>query len=91
MGKTEGFIQVEGGNVWYKVVGESKNIPLILIHGGPGYPHDYLEPLEDLATERQVIFYDNLGVEIPTKLADTTLWTVEQFVAQLQKKSRLSI
>jgi len=53
----EGYIPVTGGNVWYKIVGANrKNIPLLVLHGGPGAPHDYLEPLEALSTERPVIF-----------------------------------
>ena len=85
MNKSEGFIPVEGGNIWYKVIGEPKNIPLILLHGGPGYPHDYLEPLEDLATDRQIVFYDQLGCGNSDKTTDPALWTVEQFVKELQQ------
>lgn len=83
MNKAEGTISVEGGNVWYKIVGETNNTPLILLHGGPGYPHDYLEPLEDLSLNRQVLFYDQLGCGNSDKTTDPTLWTVEQFVKEL--------
>ena len=59
---SEGFIPVEGGKVWYRIAGETQTgVPLLTLHGGPGYPHDYLEPLEALAAERPVIFYDQLG------------------------------
>src|SRR3989344_990085 len=80
----EGFIPVQGGKVWYKIAGEPKGIPLILLHGGPGYPHDYLEPLEDLATDRQVVFYDQLGCGNSDKTTDPALWTVDKFVKELQ-------
>src|SRR5205809_1744758 len=52
--KTEGSVCVEGGRVWYQRVGSSGGIPLVLLHGGPGAGHDYLEPLEALAADRQV-------------------------------------
>lgn len=81
--KKQGYIQVEGGKVWYKIVGEKKNTPLIVLHGGPGYPHDYLEPLEDLAAERQVIFYDQLGCGNSERPNDVRLWTVSRFVSEL--------
>lgn len=81
--RTEGFINVTGGNVWYEIVGENKNIPLIVLHGGPGYPHDYLQPLEDLSNEREVIFYDQLGCGNSDKPSDKSLWTVERFVEEL--------
>jgi len=83
MNKTEGFISVEGGKVWYQIIGDQGNIPLIVLHGGPGYPHDYLEPLEDSATNRQVIFYDQLGCGNSDKTTDPVLWTVENFVKEL--------
>ena len=45
----EGMIDVTGGRVWYRIVGADKpGIPLLTLHGGPGAPHDYLEPLEAL-------------------------------------------
>jgi len=47
-------------------------------------PHDYLEPLADLADERPVIFNDQLGCGnsyIPT---DTSLWQVERFIVELE-------
>lgn len=48
MTEDEGFIQVPGGNVWYRSVGESSGdrTPLLCLHGGPGFTHYYLEPLE---------------------------------------------
>ena len=54
----EGYVNVDGGQVWYQIVGNKNAIPLLVLHGGPGYPHDYLEPIADLANERPVIFYD---------------------------------
>ncbi len=53
----EGFVEVPGGRVFYRSVGEG-GVPLLCLHGGPGFPHDYLEELEGLADRRQVIFYD---------------------------------
>lgn len=79
----EGFIDVSSGKVWYKIVGENRGIPLIVLHGGPGYPHDYLEPLEDLANNRRVIFYDQLGCGNSQRTSDKSLWTVEYFVKEL--------
>lgn len=74
-----------GGRVWYQIVGKGKGAPLVVLHGGPGYPHDYLEPLEDLADERSVIFYDQLGCGNSDRTNDPALWTVENFVIELQK------
>jgi pimeloyl-ACP methyl ester carboxylesterase len=41
---------------------DAKKLPLVVVHGGPGLPSDYLESLELLAgTGRRVIFYDQAG------------------------------
>lgn len=35
-GAPEGFIDVPGGRVFYRVMGGGDRTPLILLHGGPG-------------------------------------------------------
>ena len=58
----EGYLDVPGGKVWYRAVGDNAEAtPLLCLHGGPGFTHYYLEPLEALADRRRVIFYDQLG------------------------------
>jgi len=81
---SEGYIAVEGGRVWYRIAGEARTgVPLLTLHGGPGYPHDYLEPLERLADERPVIFYDQLGCGKSDHPKDASLWQVDRFVREL--------
>jgi proline-specific peptidase len=81
---TEGRIAVPGGHVWYQITGpDQPGIPLLCLHGGPGMPHDYLEPLAGLATTRPVIFYDQLGCGESDRPADEALWTVDRFVEEL--------
>ncbi len=84
MKRQEGFIDVKGGKVWYEVVGNKKDTPLLVLHGGPGYPHDSLQNLEELAKNRPVIFYDQLGCGNSARPSDQSLWTVERFVDELQ-------
>jgi proline iminopeptidase len=80
----EGFIHVPGGRVWYRIVGSGTATPLLLLHGGPGAPSYYLKPLAALADERPVVFYDQLGAGHSDHPADTTLWTIDRFVRELQ-------
>ena len=47
--------------------------------------HDYLEPFEALSDERPVIFYDQLGCGNSDKPGDTSLWTLERFVNELEQ------
>lgn len=79
----EGHIAVPGGRVWFKIVGTGPGTPLLLLHGGPGAPSYYLEPLSALGNERPVIFYDQLGCGRSDRPSDTNLWRVERFVEEV--------
>ena len=77
------FIDVPGGRVWCEVTGGGEALPLVVLHGGPGFPHGYVRSLEALADERPVVFYDQLGCGLSERPSDTTLWTTERAVAEL--------
>lgn len=80
----EGMIDVPGGRVWYQVVGANRpGVPLLVLHGGPGVPHDYLEPLSSLSDERPVVFYDQLGCGKSDRPTDQSLWTIDRFEDEL--------
>jgi proline iminopeptidase len=79
----EGFINVKGGKVWYRIVGEGKKTPILMLHGGPGIPSYYLKPLAELSKDRPVIFFDQLGCGKSDKITDTTLMTIDNYVAEL--------
>jgi proline-specific peptidase len=80
----EGKIDVDGYQVWYRRVGEG-GIPLLTLHGGPGAGHDYLEPLEALARDRPVVFYDQLGCGRSDQPDDPSLWRIERFVSEVDR------
>jgi proline-specific peptidase len=84
-GRPDGSIAVPGGQVAYWVLGDGQSgrLPLLTLHGGPGLTHNYLEALADLADERQVIFFDQLGCGESDRPGDTSLWTVERAVAEV--------
>lgn len=75
----EGRVDVTGGRIWYRIVGSGTRTPLLLLHGGPGVPSYYLNPLAKLADERPVIFYDQLGAGRSDRPTQTELWIVERF------------
>ena len=89
----EGYIEVPGGKVWYRAVGDGADaIPLLCLHGGPGFTHYYLEALESLADRRRVIFYDQLGCGRSDRPGDLTPWNVDRFVTELaQVRSALNL
>ncbi|MDR4988525.1 MAG: hypothetical protein RG741_06785, partial [Bacteroidales bacterium] len=57
----EAYIEISGLKLWYGITGRSNNTPLLLLHGGPGLSSHYLNPLGELANDRPVIFFDQLG------------------------------
>lgn len=83
MNTTEGFIDVPGGRVFYREVGGGDGIPLLCLHGGPGATHEYLLDLEQLADERRVVFYDQLGSGDSDHPDDRSLWVIERFMDEL--------
>ena len=82
----EGTIELESGfKIWYRCVGNGDATPLLLLHGGPGAGHDYLEPLDELADTRRVVFYDQLGCGKSERPDDVGLWTLERFVREVDE------
>src|SRR5688572_23172058 len=57
----EGFVNVPGGRVAYRIMGGGSKTPLIMLHGGPGGRSCVFSGLTELATDRRVILYDQLG------------------------------
>jgi len=83
----EGYVPFRGYRIWYRVVGtaaEPGKLPLLCLHGGPGFTWDSFEPLEAMAaTGRQVAFYDQLGCgnsDVPT---DPSIYTVALYLEEV--------
>ncbi|GLA25637.1 proline-specific peptidase [Aspergillus phoenicis ATCC 13157] len=74
---------------WYRVYGDIKTgTPLVVLHGGPGFCHNYMLPLAALASGRSVILYDQIGNGLSShyleKRGDQGFWTVDLFIAELE-------
>jgi proline iminopeptidase len=83
MTTTEGFIDVGPGRVWYESVGDGPAI--LLLHGGPGAPSDYLVPLMELADDGfRVVRYDQLGSRRSDKPDDPRLYTPARFAEEVE-------
>ena len=81
----EGYINVTGGKVWYRIVGSGNKTPLLLLHGGPGSTSYYLNPLRELGKDRPVIFFDQLGCGRSDRITDTTLMTLENYTDEVEQ------
>ncbi|MCD0260085.1 proline iminopeptidase-family hydrolase [Xanthomonas melonis] len=89
MQSTEGYVEFRGYRTWYRITGDLRSdaCPLVVLHGGPGCTHDYVDSFRDLAAGgRAVIHYDQLGNGRSTHLpnADPGFWTVGLFLDELQ-------
>jgi L-proline amide hydrolase len=89
---TETVVHVpfECGITWVKVthpdVARIGAYPLIVLHGGPGFCHNYVGNLAELAdrTGRVVVLYDQYGCGNSTKRPDAPIefWTPDLFVRE---------
>lgn len=80
----EGYVEVTGGRIWYKIIGSGPGIPLIAIHGGPGSRScGSIKGFSLLADDRPIIIYDQLESGNSDRPGDTTLWKLERFVEEL--------
>ena len=79
----EGYIDGPGGRIWYGTRNDdSPGIPLLVVHGGPGFL-SMTDVVSDLADERPVYFYDQLGCGRSERPADKSFFTIEHYVAEL--------
>jgi proline-specific peptidase len=81
-----GRVDVDGGQVWYRRMGDGDKLPLLVLHGGPGAAAYYLEPFaERAAAGRPVVIYDQLGCGRSDKPDDVSLWTVDRSCRELDQ------
>lgn len=73
--------------VWTKRFGSNPRIKLLLLHGGPGATHEYFEAVETAFASQGIefIYYDQLGSAYSDQPTDTSLWTVERFVDEVEQ------
>lgn len=84
MEEERGAVEVEGGAIRYRILGDGDRT-LVLLHGGPGGGSLYLKPLERLAgPDRRVVLYDQLGCGASDQPDDPSLWRADRFVDELE-------
>ncbi len=83
MREQQGYADVPGGRIWWKKLGAGSKTPLLTLHGGPGAGHNYLLSLAELADERPVIFYDQLGCGRADSPDDETVYTIARSVDEV--------
>lgn len=82
-------IQTPVGNfkVWTKRFGSNPKIKILLLHGGPAMTHEYMECFETFFQKEGFEFYeyDQLGSYYSDQPKDSSLWTTERFVEEVEQ------
>ena len=73
--------------VWTKRVGNNAELKVLLLHGGPGSTHEYLEACDSYlpAAGIEYYYYDQLGSGFSDQPDDPSLWELQRFVDEVEQ------
>ncbi len=73
--------------VWVKRVGNNPDLRLLLLHGGPGDTHEYLEACDSYlpAAGIEYYYYDQLGAGFSDQPDEPSLWDLDRFVGEVEQ------
>jgi proline iminopeptidase len=73
--------------VWTKRTGNNPGLKLLLLHGGPGATHDYLEACDSYlpAAGIEYYYYDQLGSGRSDRPEEPALWELDRFVDEVEQ------
>ncbi len=74
-------------NVWTKRVGNNPTMKVLLLHGGPGGTHEEFDSFDGYLPSEGIeyIYYDQLDSYYSDQPNDSTLWTTEHFVEEVEQ------
>ena len=85
MEESEGNVDVLGFRLFYRSFGAPEAGTVLCLHGGPGATHDYLLPLAGLAPfGYRVVLYDQLGCGKSELPRDTSLFTIDRGIEEVE-------
>jgi proline iminopeptidase len=73
--------------VWTKRVGNNPDLKVLLLHGGPGCTHEYLEAFDSYLPHAGVeyYYYDQLGSGFSDQPSEPSLWQLDRFVDEVEQ------
>jgi proline iminopeptidase len=73
--------------VWTKRTGNSPTMKVLLLHGGPGATHEYMEAFDSYfpAASIEYYYYDQLGSAFSDQPDDASLWDLPRFVEEVEQ------
>jgi proline iminopeptidase len=74
-------------NVYTKRVGNNPKMRVLLLHGGPGGTHEEFDCFDGYLPNAEIeyIYYDQLDSYYSDKPNDSSLWTTEHFVEEVEQ------
>jgi proline iminopeptidase len=74
-------------HVWTKRVGNNPKTKLLLLHGGPGFTHEYFEAFDSHlpAAGIEYYYYDQLGSAYSDQPGEPELWELPRFVEEVEQ------
>jgi proline iminopeptidase len=82
-------IETEAGSfkVWTKRIGNNPKLRVLLLHGGPGATHEYLEACDSYlpAAGIEYYYYDQLGSAYSDQPEESSLWELDRFVDEVEQ------
>lgn len=77
-------------HVWTKRFGSNPRVKVLLLHGGPSATHEYMECFETFFLREGFEFYeyDQLGSYYSDQPKDSSLWTIDRFVDEVDQVRR---
>jgi len=74
-------------HVWTKRVGNNPTVKVLLLHGGPGFTHEYLEAFDSYLPGAGVeyYYYDQLGSAYSDQPDEADLWEIPRFVDEVEQ------
>lgn len=73
--------------VWTKRIGNNPRVKLLLLHGGPGMTHEYMEGFDSFlpAAGIEYYYYDQLGSAYSDQPDEPALWELPRFVEEVEQ------
>lgn len=73
--------------VWTKRIGNNPSLRVLLLHGGPGATHEYLEACDSYLPGAGIeyYYYDQLGSAFSDQPDDASLWNLDRFVDEVEQ------
>jgi len=73
--------------VWVKRTGNNPGLRVLLLHGGPGATHEYLEACDSYlpAAGIEYYYYDQLGSGRSDQPDEPSLWDLDRFVDEVEQ------